>query len=187
MDARRPHQDGGLVRRSGRHRRRHRSTRLLPGRLLLRRGDDAAVRLEQLFDLGFEGWRDRVTWRRRQVMDGRSGALDLPGTSWPDRPAVVRGDGVFLCGDQVAAPGCLAEVSIASALDAGARARRPRHDRNRESQAPRLAQPPDRHQPVQVGVGRLSISAVVTCPPISILTTAFMTRLLKNPQSSHCC
>ncbi len=35
-------------------------------------------------------WRERVTWRRRQVMDGRSGALDLPGSdvarSPGDRP-----------------------------------------------------------------------------------------------------
>jgi hypothetical protein len=35
-----------------------------------------------------------------------------------DRPAIDRGDGVFLCGDQVAAPGCLSEVSFASAIDA---------------------------------------------------------------------
>jgi phytoene dehydrogenase-like protein len=84
--------------------------------------DDAATRLEQILDLSFEGWRERVTWRRRQVMDGRSGALDLPGTTWRDRPAIDHGDGVFLCGDQVAAPGCLAEVSIASAIDAGTRA-----------------------------------------------------------------
>jgi hypothetical protein len=55
-------------------------------------------------------------------MDGRSGALDLPGTTWRDRPAIDRGEGVFLCGDQVAADGCLAEVSFASAIDAGTRA-----------------------------------------------------------------
>jgi phytoene dehydrogenase-like protein len=82
----------------------------------------AGVRLEALLDATFEGWRERVTWRRRQVMDGRSGALDLPGTTWQDRPAIDRGDGVFLCGDQVAAPGCLAEVSWASAIDAGTQA-----------------------------------------------------------------
>ncbi len=81
--------------------------------------DDAAERLESVLDLGFEGWRERVTWRRRQVMDGRSGALDMPGTTWRDRPAIDRGEGVFLCGDQVAAPGCLSEVSFASAIDAG--------------------------------------------------------------------
>ncbi|MGH2855184.1 MAG: hypothetical protein ACRDLF_13440, partial [Solirubrobacteraceae bacterium] len=58
------------------------------------------------------------TWRRRQVMDARSGALDLPGKTWRDRPAVDRGDGVFLAGDMVAAPGLLAEVSWASGLEA---------------------------------------------------------------------
>jgi hypothetical protein len=81
--------------------------------------DEAAQRLERLLDISFEGWRERVTWRRRQVMDGRSGALDRPGTTWRDRPAIDRGDGVYLCGDQVAAPGCLAEVSFASAIEAG--------------------------------------------------------------------
>ena len=83
------------------------------------RVDDAGMRLERMLDLSFEDWRDRVTWRRRQVMDGRSGALDRPGSTWHDRPAIDRGDGIFVCGDQVAAPGCLAEVSFASAIDAG--------------------------------------------------------------------
>jgi phytoene dehydrogenase-like protein len=81
--------------------------------------EDAATRLEALLDASFEEWRGRVTWRRRQVMDGRSGALDLPGTSWRDRPAIDRGDATFLCGDQVAAAGCLSEVSFSSAIDAG--------------------------------------------------------------------
>jgi phytoene dehydrogenase-like protein len=81
--------------------------------------DDAARRLERLLDASLEEWRGRATWRRRQVMDGRSGALDLPGTTWRDRPAINRGDGIFLCGDQVAADGCLAEVAFASGIDAG--------------------------------------------------------------------
>jgi hypothetical protein len=81
--------------------------------------DDAAQRLERLLDIAFDGWRGRVTWRRRQLMDGRSGALDRPGKTWRDRPAIAHSDGVFLCGDQVAAPGCLAEVSFASAFEAG--------------------------------------------------------------------
>jgi len=81
--------------------------------------DAAGVRVEHLLDAAFEDWRDRVTWRRRQTRNGRSGALDLPGSSWRDRPAIDRGDGVFLCGDQVAAPGCLSEVSFASAIEAG--------------------------------------------------------------------
>jgi phytoene dehydrogenase-like protein len=82
--------------------------------------EEAVARLEQLLDASLVQWRQRVTWRRRQVMDGRSGALDHPGTSWRDRPAIDRGDGVYLCGDQVAAPGCLAEVSFA--IDAATRA-----------------------------------------------------------------
>jgi hypothetical protein len=90
--------------------------------------EDAARRLERILDASFDGWRERVTWRRRQVMDGRSGALDLPGTTWRDRPAIDRGDAVFLCGDQVAAPGCLSEVSFASATEAGTLApRRTQH------------------------------------------------------------
>ena len=54
-----------------------------------------------------------------QVMDGRTGALDRPGRTWRDRPAVDRGDGVFLAGDMVAAPGCLSEIAWASAREAG--------------------------------------------------------------------
>ena len=80
------------------------------------------ARLEELLDASFEGWRERTTWRRRQLMDGRSGALDLPGTTWRERPAIDRGGGIFLCGDQVAADGCLSEVSFASAAQAAQRA-----------------------------------------------------------------
>ncbi|MCT9080418.1 FAD-dependent oxidoreductase [Streptomyces fulvoviolaceus] len=79
---------------------------------------DGIARAEELLDLGFEGWRERVTWRRESVANGRTGAVDLPGTSWRDRPAVDRGDGVYLAGDQVAAPGVLSEVSFNSALTA---------------------------------------------------------------------
>jgi phytoene dehydrogenase-like protein len=80
--------------------------------------DQAGVRLERLIDQSYPTWRERETWRRRQVMDARSGALDLPGSTWQDRPAVDRGDGVFLAGDMVAAPGLLAEVSMSSAIQA---------------------------------------------------------------------
>jgi phytoene dehydrogenase-like protein len=93
---------------------------------------DGITRAERLLDLGFPGWRERVTWRREATSNGRTGAVDLPGTSWRDRPAVDRGDGVYLAGDQVAAPGLLSEVSFNSALaavslalgPAGRRARR---------------------------------------------------------------
>lgn len=82
--------------------------------------DSAAQRLERLLDAAFVDWRERETWRRRQVMNGRTGALDPPGKSWRDRPAVNRGDGVFLAGDTVAVPGCLSEIAWASALQASA-------------------------------------------------------------------
>jgi hypothetical protein len=76
----------------------------------------AMARLEHLIDLGLPGWGDRVAWRRGGVAAGRSGALDLPGYTWRDRPAIDRGDGVFLAGDLVAAPGLRGEVSMNSAL-----------------------------------------------------------------------
>ncbi|MFE2263393.1 NAD(P)-binding protein [Streptomyces griseosporeus] len=79
---------------------------------------DGIARAEHLLDLAFPGWRDRVTWRREATANGRTGAVDLPGTSWRDRPAIDRGDGVYLAGDQVAAPGVLSEVSFNSALTA---------------------------------------------------------------------
>ncbi|WP_328440009.1 NAD(P)-binding protein [Streptomyces sp. NBC_00444] len=79
---------------------------------------DGIARAERLLDMAFEGWRERVTWRREAVANGRTGAVDLPGTSWRDRPAVDRGAGVYLAGDQVAAPGVLSEVSFNSALTA---------------------------------------------------------------------
>ncbi|POX50250.1 FAD-dependent oxidoreductase [Streptomyces sp. Ru71] len=79
---------------------------------------DGVARAEDLLDLGFPGWRERVTWRREATAEGRTGAVDLPGTSWRDRPAIDRGNGVYLAGDQVAAPGVLSEVSFTSALTA---------------------------------------------------------------------
>jgi phytoene dehydrogenase-like protein len=79
--------------------------------------DAAAARLERMLDLALPERRARETWRRRQVMDGRTGALDLPGQSWRDRPAIERGDGVFLAGDMVARPGLLSEVAWASGVD----------------------------------------------------------------------
>jgi phytoene dehydrogenase-like protein len=80
--------------------------------------DQAALRLERFLDAAVSDWRARETFRRRQVMDARSGALDMPGASWQDRPAIDRGDGVYLAGDMVAAPGMLAEVSWASGVEA---------------------------------------------------------------------
>jgi len=80
--------------------------------------DQAALRLDRLLDASLPSWRERATWRRRQVMTARTGPLDYPGKSWRDRPAIDRGNGVFLAGDMVAAPGLLSEVSWASAVEA---------------------------------------------------------------------
>jgi phytoene dehydrogenase-like protein len=80
--------------------------------------EGAAARLHHLLDLAFPERQERETWCRRQVMKGRSGALDLPGQAWQDRPAIDRGDGVFLAGDMVAKPGLLSEVAWASAVAA---------------------------------------------------------------------
>ncbi|HEV7773051.1 MAG TPA: NAD(P)-binding protein [Conexibacter sp.] len=94
---------------------------LVQAQMPLRPGEsteDGERRLEALLDVGFRGWRERVAFRRRQLLDGRSGALDLPGTSWRDRPVIDRGDGVFLCGDSVAAPGLLSDPAVTSAVEA---------------------------------------------------------------------
>ena len=80
--------------------------------------DAAAARLERLLDLALPERAERQTWQRRLVMDGRTGALDLPGQTWHDRPAIDRGDGVFLAGDMVARPGLLSEVAWASGVAA---------------------------------------------------------------------
>lgn len=76
------------------------------------------ARAEDVLDLGFPGWRDRVEWRREALAAGRTGAVDRPGTTWRDRPAIDRGNGVYLAGDQVAAPGLLSEVSFNSGMEA---------------------------------------------------------------------
>jgi hypothetical protein len=81
--------------------------------------DQAGLRLERLLDASLPNRRERETWRRRQVMVGRTGALDWPGQTWRDRPAVDRGNGVYLAGDMVAAPGLLSEVAWASGVEAG--------------------------------------------------------------------
>ncbi|MFV2174869.1 FAD-dependent oxidoreductase [Actinomadura sp. LOL_016] len=78
----------------------------------------AERRLDALADAALPGRRDRTTWSRTATARGRTGALDLPGRTWRDRPAIDRGDGVFLAGDMVAAPGMRGEISINSALRA---------------------------------------------------------------------
>ncbi|MFI9412215.1 hypothetical protein [Nocardia gamkensis] len=75
------------------------------------------------------GYRERATFRRTATAKGRTGALDLPGQTWRNRPAIDRGDDVYLVGDMVAAPGMRGETSINSALRADAAASLKAHTR----------------------------------------------------------
>lgn len=93
-------------------------------------------RLEAVLDGAFPGWRGREVWRRRMEMKGLTGAVDLPGTTWRDRPAIDRGGAVFLAGDGVAAPGLLSEVAFASASRAAAAALALARSRTRPSARP---------------------------------------------------
>jgi hypothetical protein len=79
---------------------------------------DALARVEAVLEAGYRGWQQRTRWQRRGLVDGGAGAVDPPGTTWRDRPAIDRGDGRWLAGDRVAAPGMLSEVSFHSARGA---------------------------------------------------------------------
>jgi phytoene dehydrogenase-like protein len=83
---------------------------------------DGIAHAERLLDLGFPGWRERAVRRRESLAVGRTGAVDPPGTTWRDRPAIDRrrDHGLYLAGDQVAAPGVLSEVSFNSGVEAAA-------------------------------------------------------------------
>ncbi|MBR8741871.1 FAD-dependent oxidoreductase [Nocardiopsis sp. MG754419] len=91
---------------------------------------DVRLRLETLLDAALPAWRERSTWRREQMARGRTGALDLPGRTWRDRPAIDRGAGVYLAGDRVAAPGLLGEVALTSAVRAATLATAPGNTRS---------------------------------------------------------
>jgi phytoene dehydrogenase-like protein len=80
--------------------------------------DQARGRIESVIEAGFPGWRRAETWRRFNLAENSSGALDAPGSTWKDRPAIDQGDGIYLAGDAVAAPGLLSEVGFASAIKA---------------------------------------------------------------------
>lgn len=82
------------------------------------RKSDGLARAERVLDLGFPDWRQRTLHFSDAVANARTGAVDPVGTTWRDRPAIDRGDDVYLAGDQVAAPGVLSEVSFTSAVEA---------------------------------------------------------------------
>jgi phytoene dehydrogenase-like protein len=79
------------------------------------RKTDAERRVQRLLDQSWPGWRAAVQWHRSSVRTHCTGAIDLPGTTWRDRPAVRRSTALNVATDQSAAPGLLAEVGIAAA------------------------------------------------------------------------
>jgi hypothetical protein len=79
---------------------------------------DGIARLETIADHALPEWRQRTTYRLESLANARTGAADFPGASWRDRPAIDRGDDVYLVGDRVAAPGLLSEVSLNSGIRA---------------------------------------------------------------------
>ncbi len=79
------------------------------------RKTDAERRVQRLLDQSWPGWRAAVQWHRSAVRTHCTGAVDPPGTTWHDRPAVSRGSTLTVATDQSAAPGLLAEVGIAAA------------------------------------------------------------------------
>jgi hypothetical protein len=79
---------------------------------------EAVARIEDAFDRALGEWRDVTLWRRGHVVVDATGAVDPPGTTWRDRPAVDQGDDRFVAGDAAAAPGMLCEVAVNSAVRA---------------------------------------------------------------------
>lgn len=80
--------------------------------------DEAETRLEALLDAAMVDWRSRMRWRRRAAARESTGAVDLPGRTWRDRPSTNPEADLWLAGDWVAGPGHLAEVSATSAIEA---------------------------------------------------------------------
>jgi phytoene dehydrogenase-like protein len=76
---------------------------------------DATARLERAIELFSPGWSSHCQWQRTALAVNSTGAVDLPGNGWRDRPTIAQRDGVFIAGDYVAAPGLLSEVTWASA------------------------------------------------------------------------
>src|SRR6202167_2090234 len=76
---------------------------------------DAERRVHRLLDQSWPGWRAAVRWQRSCLRTNCTGAIDLPGTTWRDRPAIGRSNTLAVATDQSAAPGLLAEAGITAA------------------------------------------------------------------------
>jgi phytoene dehydrogenase-like protein len=79
---------------------------------------DAERRVLRLLDQSWPGWRARVQWQRGSVRAHCTGAVDLPGTTWHDRPRIDHGRHLKIATDQSAAPGLLVETAVAAAQQA---------------------------------------------------------------------
>jgi phytoene dehydrogenase-like protein len=86
------------------------------------RSADVHARISGVLDSLSPEWRDHVRWSRKSLQRAATGAVDQPGRSWRDRPAIQLRNGVYRAGDYVAAPGLLGEVSFRSGREAGASA-----------------------------------------------------------------
>lgn len=78
----------------------------------------AIRRVNELLDATTRGWVEHVAWKRAYELSGDTGAVDLPGTSWHDRPAVLRTSILAVASDHSAAPGLLTEVAHNAARSA---------------------------------------------------------------------
>jgi len=70
-----------------------------------------ASRVHHLLDTTAAGWTDHVLWKRAYELSNQTGAVDLPGNTWRDRPAVLRTPTLAVASDASAVPGLLAEVA----------------------------------------------------------------------------
>ena len=107
-------------------------------------GEAGVARIEDTLDRAVGGWREATVWRRGHVVADSTGAVDPPGATWRDRPAVDQGEDRFLAGDAVAAPGLLSEVSVNSAVQAARLAVEARRRRVFPSGWPAAELTPDR-------------------------------------------
>lgn len=78
----------------------------------------AVARVYDLLDATSQGWTDHVDWKRSYEVSDETGAVDLPGSTWANRPAVMRTPTLAIATDQSAAPGLLAEVAHNAARSA---------------------------------------------------------------------
>jgi hypothetical protein len=128
------------------------------------------ARIEDGLDHAVEEWRARVLWRRELVVVNSTGAVDPPGSTWRDRPAIDQGDDQFLAGDAVASPGMLSEVAVNSGVDAGRMALDARRRRVFAPGWPSVELSPERRFAILAGVLPAASFARAEVPTTSALS-----------------